>query len=322
MPPLASSPEWIDDHAPIEVMLSGSVCPAQRGSKRPQGGQFGIRRSCCRASAHGFDLLGAQSREAFAGRGSAHAVPAQARLQADARARWHAVSVTRRDRAAIHRATAPGSRLHYDFRLEIDGVLVSWAVPKGPTLDPRVRRAAFHVEDHPLDYIDFEGIIPAREYGGGDVIVWDTGTWSPDDAPDPGSAVRDGECISTSTAQALGRFVLVRTRVDSGGKEEWLLLHKHDEYAVDGWVTEDHPQSVVSGRTNDEVKANPERTWRSNRSDGGALSGEPAAQHRPELGPASGVREVGSAGNCASPTWTRCCSRRAAALVRHTRKRP
>src|SRR6476646_7230145 len=89
-----------------------------------------------------------------------------------------------------HRAT----RLHYDFRLEVDGVLVSWAVPKGPTLDNAIRRMAVHVEDHPMEYFDFEGVIPARQYGAGDVTVWDWGTWEPEaETPDPGKAIDDGE---------------------------------------------------------------------------------------------------------------------------------
>src|SRR5690349_9284119 len=150
-------------------------------------------------------------------------------------------------------------RLHYDLRLEIDGVLVSWAVPKGPTLDPAARRAAFHVEDHPLEYYDFEGVIPAGEYGGGDVIVWDAGTWEPHDHRhrgrlDPGQAVADGELHVDLVGEKLrGRFVLVRTKTAASGKEEWLLLHKHDEHAVEGWDPEAHPRSVLSGRTNDEV---------------------------------------------------------------------
>ncbi len=155
-------------------------------------------------------------------------------------------------------------RLHYDFRLEIDGVLVSWAVPKGPTLDPNVRRSAFHVEDHPIEYFDFEGIIPAGEYGGGDVIVWDAGRWSPHDAPDPRRAVDKGELHVDLFGEKLrGRFVLVHTRIDDSGKEQWLLLHKHDDHAIDGWDAEAHPYSVLSGRTNDEVKADPDRLWRS-----------------------------------------------------------
>src|SRR5215475_3936424 len=158
-----------------------------------------------------------------------------------------------------HRARA----LHYDFRLEIDGVLASWAVPKGPTLDPAVRRAAFHVEDHPMEYIDFEGVIPAGQYGDGDVIVWDIGTWEPYKTDDPGRAVADGELhLDLYGQKLLGRFVLVRTGVQRG-KEQWLLKHKRDEFAATGWNPEDHPRSVLSGRTNDEVKADPDRLWRS-----------------------------------------------------------
>jgi bifunctional non-homologous end joining protein LigD len=155
-------------------------------------------------------------------------------------------------------------RLHYDFRLEIDGVLVSWAVPKGPTLDPSARRAAFHVEDHPIEYIHFEGVIPSGEYGGGDVIVWDAGTWEAYEEGDPGRAVADGELhIELSGEKLRGKFVIVRTRTDESGKEQWLLLHKRDDFARDGWDPEEHPRSVLSGRTNDEVKADPERLWRS-----------------------------------------------------------
>jgi len=103
--------------------------------------------------------------------------------------------------------------LHYDFRLEIDGVLVSWAVPKGPTLDPAVKRGAFHVEDHPLDYFDFEGTIPRGQYGAGDVIVWDWGRFRAEATDDPGRAVRDGELKFELFGEKLrGRFTIVRTR--------------------------------------------------------------------------------------------------------------
>ena len=156
-------------------------------------------------------------------------------------------------------------RLHYDLRFEIDGVLASWAVPKGPTLDPDVKHAAIHVEDHPIEYEDFEGVIPSGQYGGGDVIVWDTGTWDLHAADDAAEAVRDGELHADIYGEKLkGRFILIR-RQGRGepGKEQWLLFHKHDEYAVKGWDPEDYPKSVLSGRTNDEVKADPDRMWRS-----------------------------------------------------------
>lgn len=159
-----------------------------------------------------------------------------------------------------HRA----SRLHYDVRFEIDGVLVSWAVPKGPTLDPKARRMAVHVEDHPIEYIDFEGVIPSGEYGGGDVIVWDTGTWEPVKTEDPAQAVEDGELHAEVHGEKLrGRLVLVRRDDGDGDKEQWLLLHKKDEHAVPGWDPEEHPRSVLTGRTNDDVKDDPDRMWQS-----------------------------------------------------------
>src|SRR3954471_17223118 len=112
-----------------------------------------------------------------------------------------------------HRA----SSLHYDLRFEIDGVLASWAVPKGPTLDPSVRRLAVHVEDHPIEYADFEGVIPGGEYGGGDVIVWDHGTWEPKRTDDPAQAVADGELHAEVQGEKLrGRLVLVRTSAQEG----------------------------------------------------------------------------------------------------------
>src|SRR5947199_1994567 len=119
-----------------------------------------------------------------------------------------------------HRA----SRLHYDFRLEVDGVLVSWAVPKGPTLDPKARRAAFKVGDHPIEYLHFEGVIPAGGYGGGDVTVWDTGTWQPDETTDPAQALAAGELHADLAGEKLrGRVVLLRTGRDGSGKERWLM---------------------------------------------------------------------------------------------------
>jgi bifunctional non-homologous end joining protein LigD len=153
-------------------------------------------------------------------------------------------------------------RLHYDLRFEIDGVLASWAVPKGPTLDPDVRRTAVHVEDHPIEYLDFEGIIPAGEYGAGDVIVWDQGTWEPHATDDPAAAVAAGDFHADVEGEKLrGRFILVRRDSRDADQDQWLLLHKHDEYAVKGWNPEDYPRSVLSGRTNDEVKAHPDRMW-------------------------------------------------------------
>jgi bifunctional non-homologous end joining protein LigD len=145
-----------------------------------------------------------------------------------------------------HRA----SHLHYDFRLEWNGVLLSWAVPKGPSLDPTVKRLAMAVEDHPLEYASFEGIIPAGEYGGGTVMVWDQGTYVPE-TPDVGAAVRKGELKFTLYGKKLrGSWVLVRTRGrgDGASDRSWLLIKHRDDAASTEDVTVTQPRSVRSGR--------------------------------------------------------------------------
>jgi bifunctional non-homologous end joining protein LigD len=149
-----------------------------------------------------------------------------------------------------HRA----SHLHYDFRLEWNGVLLSWAVPKGPSIDPSVKRLASPVEDHPLDYADFEGVIPGGEYGGGTVMVWDTGTWTPE-VPDVDAALHKGELKFTLHGKKLeGSWVLVRTRgFGKSPRPSWLLIKHRDAYADQADVAIEHPRSALSKRTLAEI---------------------------------------------------------------------
>ena len=161
------------------------------------------------------------------------------------------------------------SHLHYDFRLEMEGVLKSWAVPKGPSYDPTVRRLAMMTEDHPYDYASFEGVIPEGNYGAGNVIIWDEGTWEfiePGD--DPVKALRSGKLTFRLAGKKMfGEWALVKIRGkgSSDRGNEWLLLKHRDQFAnekID--VTEVAPRSVVSNRTVEEV--DPKNVWISNRS--------------------------------------------------------
>jgi bifunctional non-homologous end joining protein LigD len=144
-----------------------------------------------------------------------------------------------------HRAT----QLHYDFRLEFEGVLLSWAVPKGPSPDPSVKRLAMQVEDHPVDYGGFEGVIPEGEYGGGTVMVWDTGTWTPE-SPDTAEALKKGDLKFTLHGKKLrGSWVLVRTHgYGSSSGKSWLLIKHRDEFASTEDITVAEPKSAVSKR--------------------------------------------------------------------------
>jgi bifunctional non-homologous end joining protein LigD len=141
------------------------------------------------------------------------------------------------------------SHLHYDFRLEWDGVLLSWAIPKGPSLDPSIKRLAMAVEDHPVEYAKFEGIIPEGQYGGGTVMVWDQGTWVPE--TDVESGLRNGELkFSLHGKKLRGSWVLVRTKRSSGKTERasWLLIKHRDRYAGTSDIVSEKPRSVVSKR--------------------------------------------------------------------------
>jgi bifunctional non-homologous end joining protein LigD len=166
------------------------------------------------------------------------------------------------------------SHLHYDLRLELDGVMKSWAVPKGPSLDPSVKRLAMQVEDHPIEYNSFEGTIPKGEYGGGTVMLWDRGTYSYGGAnPDPLEGLRGGHKkgdfkFVLNGKRLQGSWVLVRTRSDSSGKPQWLLIKHKDEYAVpDSDVTAEHTTSVATGRSMEEIAGGQSRVWHSNRAE-------------------------------------------------------
>lgn len=173
------------------------------------------------------------------------------------------------------------TRLHYDFRLEMEGVLKSWAVPKGPSLDPADKRLAMQVEDHPVSYFDFEGIIPEGNYGAGTVIVWDVGTWEPlSPTPVNGKYLPGTDAEASAMLQKgdfkirlhgkklNGDFALVHIRSRRSGSKgnEWLLIKKHDEYVVPGYDIDQYGKSALSGRTIEQTAGNEDAAeWESSR---------------------------------------------------------
>ena len=179
------------------------------------------------------------------------------------------------------------TRLHYDFRLEMEGVLKSWAVPKGPSLDPADKRLAMQVEDHPVSYFDFEGIIPEGNYGAGTVMVWDVGTWQP-----LSPVAVQGKYVPGTEAEAVamlakgdlkfrldgeklkGDFALVKIKGRRPGSKgnEWLLIKKHDQYVVEGYNIDDYDESVLSGRSLAQIAGDAgSAKWRSRPAGGGKL---------------------------------------------------
>jgi bifunctional non-homologous end joining protein LigD len=176
------------------------------------------------------------------------------------------------------------TRLHYDFRLELDGVLLSWSVPKGPSLDPKEKRLAVHVEDHPLAYGDFEGIIPKGQYGGGTVLLWDRGTWEPQEDPVAGYAKGNLKFILKGD-KLQGGFALIRLggrRAREEGGKAWLLIKERDAHARSGVpeLTETRQESVATGRMLQEIAADTSSVWHSKPSHVD-LAGAPGARQAP-----------------------------------------
>ena len=184
------------------------------------------------------------------------------------------------------------SHLHYDFRLEHEGVLLSWAVPKGPSLDPATKRLAMHVEDHPIEYGDFEGVIPSG-YGAGIVMLWDRGTWTPE-VDDVDAALKKGDLKLTLNGYKLkGSWVLVRTKGWGGGSggdgRSWLLIKHRDDWAGDVDITEFAPLSVkTEGDFADILAQDDPAIWISNRP---AEGGETGAMFRKIVERALALRE-------------------------------
>ena len=167
------------------------------------------------------------------------------------------------------------SHLHYDFRLEHNGVLLSWAVPKGPSLDPKTKRLAMHVEDHPFDYGEFEGVIPSG-YGAGIVMLWDQGTWTPE-TDDVDAALKKGDLKFTLDGYKLkGSWVLVRTGGwGGGGGKSWLLIKHRDDWSGELDITEFAPLSVKSeGDFEDILAADKPDVWQSHRPAKGGDAGK------------------------------------------------
>jgi bifunctional non-homologous end joining protein LigD len=175
------------------------------------------------------------------------------------------------------------SHLHYDFRLEHNGVLLSWAVPKGPSLDPKTKRLAMMTEDHPYDYGEFEGVIP-EGYGAGIVMLWDKGTWTPEGS-DVDAAIKKGDLKFTLDGYKLkGSWVLVRTGgrypgARGGGDRSWLLIKHKDDWSGDLDITEFAPKSVKSGGDFEDILgADTPAIWRTNRPAKGGDAGEMLAK--------------------------------------------